>query len=69
MNSYPLKGIAALIDLLNCIGTGTAGAADQCDHEVAKILVENEMELRSLIPALLYHFHKIALEYTITRSA
>lgn len=44
-----LRGAAALSDLLDCVGTGG-------DHNVAKILVENEMQLRALLTFSLDEF-------------
>lgn len=39
-----LRGIASLSDMICCIG-----ASEMNDHDVAKILVENELALRALV--------------------
>lgn len=51
LDNHPplLRGIAALSAALNCIG-GLAPNGDSIgDHAVAKIVVDNELELRALV--------------------
>lgn len=39
-----IRGLAALSEMLDCIGERNAD-----DHKVAQVLVENELHLRSLL--------------------
>lgn len=56
-----LRGAAALQEMLDCIGNPDPNTA-QPDQIVAKILVENEMELRALVrDALALAFNRLRL--------
>lgn len=49
MNPQAMRGAAALAEMIDCIGATLPSGDPQGDHAVAKILVENEMELRELL--------------------
>ncbi len=45
----PIKGAGALLEMLDCIGGLALNGEPISDHEVAKILTTNELELRKLL--------------------
>ncbi len=51
MNASVIRGIAALKEMLDCIGQSEdqGDSVVGCDHTVARILVGHEMELRALL--------------------
>jgi hypothetical protein len=44
-----IRGAAALSEMLDCIGAVQLSGEPIGDHAVAKIMVENEMNLRALL--------------------
>lgn len=44
-----IKGVGALVEALNCIGAQQPNGDNQTDHDLAKIIVDHEVELRELV--------------------
>jgi hypothetical protein len=51
-----IKGAGALSELLDCIGATLPNGDPAGDHAAAKVLVDNELELRALLSWSLEHF-------------
>lgn len=49
MNTPALRGVAALSEMLDCIGGTDASGAEVTDHDVAKMLSGHELPLRALL--------------------
>ena len=44
-----IRGVAALAEALDCIGAMHPSGDNKTDHDLAKVVVENEMPLRELV--------------------
>lgn len=44
-----IKGVGALAEALDCIGGQQPSGDNKTDHDLAKVIVDNELDLRELV--------------------